>query len=594
MIYIRNFSIIAHVDHGKSTISDRFIQLCQGLSEREMRDQVLDTLEIERARGITIKAQSVSLRYQSKDGHTYILNLIDTPGHVDFSYEVTRSLSACEGALLVVDSSSQVQAQTVSTCHAADKAGLTIIPVANKIDLPSSDIVETALQIEDIIGLDAKNILSCSGKANIGIAEILEEIIRLVPAPTGDPNASVQALIIDAWFDNYSGVICLVRVREGTLKIGDFIQLAHGGKKFQVESLGIFTPKRLAQETLSAGEVGFVIANIKNLAEISVGDTIISAGSNVNLSSLPAIIKASPQIYACIFPIDGDDFEKFRTCLSKLALNDQALTYQPEVSHSLGHGFRCGFLGTLHIEVVKDRLDSEYGLDLIVAPPSVAYQITDTKGNTFICSSPKDVPEKQSLASIAEPRVKVDILIPKENVGDIITLCQKRRGHQISFGFGGRQANLVYDLPMSEVIADFAEQLKSLTHGYGSFSYTMTHFEPEKMVLMSILLNGSDIDSLTQIIHVSESASKGRKIVDKLATIIPRGQFEVRIQAAIGAKIIASASIKPYRKDVTAKCYGGDVSRKRKLLEKQKKGKKKMKQIGNIDIPQSAFISLLK
>lgn len=590
---IRNFCIIAHIDHGKSTLADRFIQVCGGLSEREMSNQVLDSMDIERERGITIKAQSVTLYYQAQDGEKYQLNFIDTPGHVDFSYEVSRSLAACEGALLLVDAAQGVEAQTVAVCYMAIEQGLEVIPVINKIDLPSADPARVKQEIEDIIGIEAKTAVHVSAKNGIGVADLLEELIRRVPPPKGDSSQLLQALIIDSWFDNYLGVVSLVRVMQGTLKKGEKIRVMSTGKDYIVDIIGIFTPKRLETGVLVAGEVGYIVANIKDIFGAPVGDTLTHSYHPAP-TSLAGFKKAKPQVYAGLYPVSADDFPEFREALAKLRLNDASLSYEPETSDALGFGFRCGFLGMLHMEIVQERLEREYGLNLITTAPTVIYEVVLRDGNIVQISNPAALPSPASIAEMREPIVRANILAPKEFVGSIMTLCMERRGVQISMHYVGNQVSLSYDLPMSEVILDFFDRIKSVSRGFASLDYTFDHFQTADLVKLDILLNGDKVDALASIVHRERAANRGRVLVETMKELIPRQMFEVAIQAAIGSKIITRQTVKALRKNVIAKCYGGDVTRKRKLLEKQKAGKKRMKRIGKVDVPQEAFVAVLK
>lgn len=590
---IRNFSIIAHIDHGKSTLADRFIQICGGLSDREMKEQVLDSMDIERERGITIKAQSVRLRYPAKDGHIYELNFIDTPGHVDFSYEVSRSLAACEGALLVVDASQGVEAQTVATCYTALDQGLVVLPVINKIDLPQADPDRVVSEIEEVIGLDCQDVVSVSAKEGLGIPELLEKLIHIIPPPIGDPKAPLQALIIDSWFDSFLGVVSLVRVKEGVLKVKDRIRVMSTGKDYPADQIGCFTPKRQLLEQLSAGEVGFVIAGIKDIFGAPVGDTITHA-KNGALQPLPGFKRMKPQVFAGMFPINADDYEAFREALAKLRLNDAALFYEPETSDALGFGFRCGFLGMLHMEIVQERLEREYNLELITTAPTVIYEVLKKSGETLYVDNPSRLPELASIDEIREPIALVNILVPKEYLGNVITLCIDKRGVQKKMLYLGNQVSLVYEIPMNEVVLDLFDRLKSTSSGYASLDYGFDHFEPAELVKLDVLINGEKVDALSTIIHRDQAQSRGRDLVERLKELIPRQMFEVALQAAIGSKIIARSSIKALRKNVTAKCYGGDITRKRKLLEKQKAGKKRMKQVGKVSIPQEAFLTVLR
>jgi GTP-binding protein LepA len=593
MRHIRNFSIIAHIDHGKSTLADRFIQFCGGLSQREMAEQVLDSMDLERERGITIKAQSVTLPYKALDGKEYQLNFIDTPGHVDFSYEVSRSLSACEGALLVVDAGQGVEAQTVAVCYTAIEQGLEVLPVLNKIDLPQAEPERVIQEIEDIIGITADNAIRVSAKMGLGIQELLEQIVQSIPAPAGDPAAPLQALIIDSWFDSYLGVVSLVRVKNGTLKAGDKFLVMSTGKSHTADKLGVFTPKRVDKNSLSAGEVGFVIAGIKDIHGAPVGDTITHT-TNSATEPLPGFKKIHPQVYAGLFPINAEDFEAFREALSKLSLNDSSLFYEPETSEALGFGFRCGFLGLLHMEIVQERLEREYNLDLLTTAPTVIYEIITTQGETLHIDNPTKLPAQSSIAEMREPIVQANILVPQEHLGVVMTLCNERRGVQTKMLYVGKQVALTYELPMNEVVLDFFDRLKSASRGYASLDYQFVRFQPANLVKLDILINGDKVDALALIVHKDQSAYRGRQLVEKLRELIPRQMFDVAIQAALGAHIIARESVKALRKNVLAKCYGGDISRKRKLLEKQKAGKKRMKQVGRVEIPQEAFLAVLK
>jgi GTP-binding protein LepA len=591
--HIRNFSIIAHIDHGKSTIADRFIQECGGLSEREMAEQVLDSMDIERERGITIKAQSVTLDFTAKDGQTYQLNFIDTPGHVDFSYEVSRSLAACEGALLVVDAGQGVEAQSVANCYTAITQGLEVLPVLNKMDLPQAEPERVIEEIENIIGIDAVDAVRCSAKTGIGINDILEQLVVKIPPPTGDVDAPLQALIIDSWFDNYLGVVSLVRVTEGTLKSKDKIVTKSIGKAQIVDSVGIFTPKRKVTGVLRAGEVGFVVAGVKDIHGAPVGDTFTHA-KTPDVPALPGFQKVKPQVYAGLFPISSDDFEDFREALSKLTLNDASLFYEPESSDALGFGFRCGFLGMLHMEIIQERLEREYDLDLITTAPTVVYEVLKTDGSLIYISNPSDLPDPVYIDEMREPLCEANILVPKEFVGNVMTLCVQKRGAQKDMQFVGGQVSLTYEIPMSEVVMDFFDRLKSVSRGFASLDYSFTRFEAAPLVRLDVLINGDKVDALALIIHREHSQQKGRQLTEKMKELIPRQMFDVAIQAAIGGHIIARTSVKALRKNVTAKCYGGDISRKKKLLEKQKEGKKRMKQVGNVEIPQAAFLAVLK
>ena len=591
---IRNFSIIAHIDHGKSTISDRFIQICGGLSEREMASQVLDSMDLERERGITIKAQSVSLNYTSKrDGQTYQLNFIDTPGHVDFSYEVSRSLYACEGALLVVDAAQGVEAQSVANCYTAIEQDLEVLPVLNKIDLPSAEPERVMQEIEEIIGLDTSETLKVSAKTGVGIEELLEQIIEKIPPPQGDPAAPVKALIIDSWFDSYVGVVSLVRVFEGTLKVRQKMKVMSSGDEHLITKLGIFTPKPQERQELSAGEVGFVIAGIKDIHGAPVGDTLTEA-SNPTAEPLQGFQKVQPRVFAGLFPVESDDYEELREALAKLSLNDASLFYEPETSQALGFGFRCGFLGMLHMEIIQERLEREYDLDLITTAPTVVYEVETTAGETLHIDNPSKLPASNLIAEIREPIITANILVPKDYLGAVIGLCIDKRGVQKNMQFAGNQVQLQFEMPLSEVVLDFFDRLKSVSRGFASFDYELTRFDPANLVRVDVLINGDRVDSLSVIIHREHAQSRGRELVERMKDLIPRQMFEVAIQAAIGSQIIARSTVKALRKNVLAKCYGGDVTRKRKLLEKQKAGKKRMKQVGSVEIPQEAFLAVLK
>lgn len=590
---IRNFSIIAHIDHGKSTLSDRFIQVCNGLSEREMKEQVLDSMDIERERGITIKAQSVTLDYTARDGQIYQLNFIDTPGHVDFSYEVSRSLAACEGALLVVDAAQGVEAQTVANCYTAIEQDLEVIPILNKIDLPSAEPERVAEEIEEIIGIDATGATTCSAKTGIGVEDVLETIVAKVPAPQGDVNARLQALIIDSWFDNYLGVVSLVRIKNGTLKKGEKFKVMSTGVSYQADRVGVFTPKMKDLDHLKAGEVGFIVAGIKDIHGAPVGDTLTHT-HNPTDKPVPGFKKVQPQVYAGMFTISSDDYPDFREALDKLSLNDASLFFEPEVSQALGFGFRCGFLGMLHMEIVQERLEREYNLDLITSAPTVVYKAVKKDGEVVDVDNPAKLPEPGAIAEIHEPIVRANILVPKDYVGSVITICVEKRGVQVDLNYVGSQVSITYDLPMIEVVSDFFDTLKSVTKGYGSLDYELIRYEPANMVRLDVLINGDKVDALASIVHKDQAKYKGRDLVERLKELIPRQMFEVAIQAAIGGTIVARSTVKALRKNVLAKCYGGDVSRKKKLLEKQKEGKKRMKNIGSVEIPQEAFLSVLK
>lgn len=590
---IRNFSIIAHIDHGKSTLADRLIQICGGLAEREMSAQVLDSMDLERERGITIKAHSVTLQYKAMNGQTYMLNFIDTPGHVDFSYEVSRSLAACEGALLVVDAGQGVEAQTLAVCYTAIEQGLEVVPVLNKIDLPQADPERVIKEIEEIIGLEAKDALRVSAKQGLGIVELLEKIITDIPAPIGDTEAPLQALIIDSWFDVYLGVVSLVRVKNGTLKVGEKMQVMSSGRNYEVTGIGVFTPKREPTGILRAGEVGYVVAGIKEINGAPVGDTITHANKPAS-EPLPGFKKIKPQVYAGLFPISADDFPAFREALAKLCLNDAALFYEPESSEALGFGFRCGFLGMLHMEIVQERLEREYNMDLITTAPTVIYEVITTKGETIYVDNPSKLPIPNYIAEIREPIVKAHILVPQTYLGSVMTLCIEKRGVQKNMQYLGTQVSLTYEIPMNEVVLDFFDRLKSVSRGYASLDYSFSYFQAADLVKLDLLINGDKVDALAMIVHRDQSHFKGRQIAEKMRELIPRQMFDVAIQAAIGSHVIARTTVKALRKNVLAKCYGGDISRKRKLLEKQKAGKKRMKQVGNVEIPQEAFLAILK
>jgi GTP-binding protein LepA len=593
MRLIRNFSIIAHVDHGKSTLADRLIQLCGGLEAREMQDQVLDSMELERERGITIKAQSVTLYYQAADGERYQLNMIDTPGHVDFSYEVSRSLAACDGALLVVDASQGVEAQSVANCYTAIEQGLEVLPVINKIDLPSADPDKVSQEIEDIIGIDATDALRVSAKTGEGVPELLEALIRRIPQPKGDPEAPLQALIIDSWFDNYVGVVSLVRVMNGSLKTGDKIRVMAAGRSHTVDKLGRFTPKSVVQQELVTGDVGFVVAGIRQIDGAPVGDTL-TLEHRPSAQPLPGFKQIKPRVFAGLFPINSEDYESFRDALSKLRLNDSALHYEPEVSGALGFGFRVGFLGLLHMDIVQERLEREYELDLVTSAPTVVYEVARTDGKLEYVDNPAKLPPSNEVDQIREPIIIANILVPPEHVGPVLQLCTEKRGAQKKMQYLGTQVSLQYELPLAEVVLDFFDRLKSVSRGYASFDYDFSHFQAAPLVKLDILINGDTIDALSVIVHRDNAYHRGRELVDKMYELIPRQMFEVAVQAAIGSAVIARATVKALRKNVLAKCYGGDVSRKRKLLEKQKEGKKRMKQLGHVEIPQEAFLAVLK
>jgi GTP-binding protein LepA len=598
MDLIRNFSIIAHIDHGKSTLADRIIQLCGGLSDREMEAQVLDSMDIERERGITIKAQTAALSYKAKDGKIYNLNLIDTPGHVDFSYEVSRSLSACEGALLVVDASQGVEAQTVANCYTAIELGVEVVPVLNKIDLPQADPERAIQEIEDVIGIDATDAVTCSAKTGLGVHEVIEEMIRRVPAPQGDTSAPLQCLIIDSWFDNYVGVVMLVRVINGTLKPKDKITLMANGSTHLVEHVGVFSPKSVDRPELSAGQVGFIIAGIKELKAAKVGDTVTHAVGQVGRTPavvpLPGFKEVKSQVFAGLYPVEASEYDQLRESLEKLKLNDASLLYEPEVSQALGFGFRCGFLGLLHMEIVQERLERQYGMNLITTAPTVVYQVQQSDGTLLNVDNPSKMPETSKVETILEPIVTVNLYMPQEYVGSIITLCIGKRGIQTGMNYLGRQVQLTYELPMAEIVMDFFDRLKSISRGYASMDYEFKEYRPADVVKVDILINGDRVDALSVIVHRSNSQHRGREVVSKMRGIIPRQMFDVAIQAAIGSNIVARENVKALRKNVLAKCYGGDISRKRKLLEKQKEGKKRMKQVGNVEIPQEAFLAILQ
>ncbi|WP_420104803.1 translation elongation factor 4 [Herbaspirillum huttiense] len=590
---IRNFSIIAHIDHGKSTLADRIIQLCGGLSNREMEAQVLDSMDIERERGITIKAQTAALAYKAKDGQIYNLNLIDTPGHVDFSYEVSRSLSACEGALLVVDASQGVEAQTVANCYTALDLGVEVVPVLNKIDLPSADPDNAKSEIEDVIGIDASDATPCSAKTGLGVEDVLEAIVAKVPAPKGDPDAPLQALIIDSWFDNYVGVVMLVRIVTGTLRPKDKILLMATETQYLTESIGVFTPKSQSRESLSAGQVGFVIAGIKELKSARVGDTITLAGKPAP-APLPGFKEVQPQVFAGLFPVEANQYDALRDSLEKLKLNDAALMYEPEVSQALGFGFRCGFLGLLHMEIVQERLEREFDMDLITTAPTVVYEVQQRDGTMLMVDNPSKMPEVSKIEEIREPIVTVNLYMPQEYVGSVITLCTQKRGIQMNMSYHGKQVQLTYEMPMAEIVLDFFDRLKSTSRGYASMDYEFKEYRAADVVKVDMLINSEKVDALAIIVHRAAAQIRGRQVAAKMRELIPRQMFDVAIQAAIGATIISRENVKAMRKNVLAKCYGGDISRKRKLLEKQKAGKKRMKQVGSVEIPQEAFLAILQ
>jgi len=591
--HVRNFSIIAHIDHGKSTLADRFIQLCGGLSDREMEDQVLDSMELERERGITIKAQSVSLAYTSRSGEVYQLNLIDTPGHVDFSYEVSRSLAACEGALLVVDAAQGVEAQSVANCYTAIDLDLEVVPVLNKIDLPAADPERVRSEIEQIIGIDADDAVLASAKTGMGVEDILEEVIRRIPPPRGNVDAQLKVLIVDSWFDNYVGVVSLIRVVDGRLTRRDKIRVMSTGRNFQVEKLGVFTPKPVEQSELVAGSVGFLVAGIKDIDGAPVGDTLTLA-SNPAAEALPGFKTVRPNVFAGLYPVSSDDYENLRDALQKLRLNDAAMHYEPETSEALGFGFRCGFLGMLHMEIVQERLEREYDLDLITTAPTVIYEVLDSSGEIIRIDNPASLPPVNKIEEIREPVILANILVPQAYLGNVITLCIEKRGVQKDMQYLGSQVSLNYELPMSEIVLDFFDRLKSVSRGYASFDYHFLRFQTAPLVKLDVLINGERVDALSLIVHRDVSQSRGRALATKMKELIPRQMYDVAIQSAIGAQIIARTTVKALRKNVTAKCYGGDITRKRKLLEKQKAGKKRMKQFGKVEIPQAAFLAVLR
>ncbi|MGA4636997.1 translation elongation factor 4 [Pseudomonas solani] len=591
--HIRNFSIIAHIDHGKSTLADRFIQMCGGLSDREMEAQVLDSMDLERERGITIKAHSVTLHYKSQDGKTYQLNFIDTPGHVDFTYEVSRSLAACEGALLVVDAGQGVEAQSVANCYTAIEQGLEVMPVLNKMDLPQAEPERVKEEIEHIIGIDATHAVPCSAKSGMGVIDVLEQLVKVIPAPEGEIDAPLQALIIDSWFDNYLGVVSLVRVKHGRVKKGDKILVKSTGKLHQVDSVGVFTPKHTEMADLKAGEVGFIIAGIKDILGAPVGDTL-TLSNTPDVDVLPGFQRIKPQVYAGLFPVSSDDFEDFREALQKLTLNDAALQYEPESSEALGFGFRIGFLGMLHMEIIQERLEREYDLDLITTAPTVIFEVVLKTGETIYVDNPSKLPDLSLVEEMREPIVRANILVPQEHLGNVITLCIEKRGVQRDMQFLSSQVQVCYDLPMNEVVLDFFDRLKSVSRGYASLDYSFDRFQSANLVKLDVLINGEKVDALALIVHRDQAHYKGRALTEKMKELIPRQMFDVAIQAAIGGQIVARTTVKALRKNVLAKCYGGDVSRKKKLLEKQKAGKKRMKQVGSVEIPQEAFLAVLK
>ena len=590
---IRNFSIIAHIDHGKSTLADRFIQICGGLADREMEAQVLDSMDIERERGITIKAQSVTLDYKAEDGETYQLNFIDTPGHVDFSYEVSRSLAACEGALLIVDAAQGVEAQSVANCYTAIEQGLEVVPVLNKIDLPSAEPERVMAEIEDVIGIDASEALKISAKTGIGVEGVLEQVVAKIPAPEGDPDAPLQALIIDSWFDNYLGVVSLVKIVNGTVRKKQKLHVMSTGNNHLAEKVGIYTPKQKETDVLKTGEVGFIVAGIKDIYGAPVGDTITLA-DNPATEALPGFETIQPRVFAGLYPVSSDDFNSMREALDKLRLNDAALNFEPESSQALGFGFRCGFLGMLHMEIVQERLEREYDIDLITTAPTVVYEVEQHSGEIVMVDNPANLPESGAVLEIREPIILANILLPQEYLGSVIGLCVEKRGIQKNMQYTGSQVALSYELPMSEVVLDFFDRLKSVSRGYASFDYEFVRFEPAPLVKLDVLINGDRVDALSVIVHKDLSQGRGRGLVETMKDLIPRQMYEVAIQAAIGSKVIARSTVKAMRKNVTAKCYGGDISRKKKLLEKQKAGKKRMKQVGSIEIPQEAFLAVLQ
>jgi GTP-binding protein LepA len=593
MHHIRNFSIIAHIDHGKSTLADRLIHFCGGLSDREMEAQVLDSMDLERERGITIKAQTAALQYKAKDGQIYNLNLIDTPGHVDFSYEVSRSLSACEGALLVVDASQGVEAQTVANCYTAIEQNVDVIPVLNKIDLPAADPENARQEIEDVIGVDASEAVLCSAKTGFGIEDVLEAVVRRVPPPKGDPAAPLKALIIDSWFDNYVGVVMLVRVVDGVLKPRDRILLMANGAQYPCDQVGVFTPRSVARTELSAGEVGFIIAGIKELQAAKVGDTVTLASRPAG-EALPGFKEIKPQVFAGLYPVESSEYDQLRDSLEKLKLNDASLQYEPEVSQALGFGFRCGFLGLLHMDIVQERLEREFDMNLITTAPTVVYEVVMNSGEVIRIENPAKLPDQSKIAEIREPIITATIFLPQEYVGPVITLCNLKRGAQVDMRYHGRQVQLIYDLPMNEVVMDFFDRLKSVSRGYASLDYEFKEYRAADLVKLDLLVGGEKVDALSVIVHRANAQYRGREVAAKLRGLIPRQMFDVAIQSAIGSHIIARETIKALRKNVLAKCYGGDISRKKKLLEKQKEGKKRMKQVGNVEIPQEAFLAVLR
>lgn len=592
--HIRNFSIIAHIDHGKSTLSDRFIQVCGGLSDREMQAQVLDSMDIERERGITIKAQSVTLEYKARNGETYQLNFIDTPGHVDFSYEVSRSLAACEGALLVVDAAQGVEAQSVANCYTAIEQGLEVRPVLNKMDLPQADPDKVAQEIEEIIGIDATEAVRCSAKSGLNVEDVLEDLVAHIPPPEGDPDAPLQALIIDSWFDSYLGVVSLIRVKNGSIKKGDKVRLKSTGRDHIVDDVGYFTPKMTKRPQLGTGEVGYLVASIKDIHGAPVGDTIVTTKNADDIPSLPGFQKVKPQVYAGLFPVSSDDFEAFRDALEKLSLNDASLFYEPENSDALGFGFRCGFLGMLHMEIIQERLEREYDLDLITTAPTVIYEVVTRKGETLRVDNPSKLPDAGIIEEMREPIAECNILVPQDYLGNVISLCIEKRGVQVDMQYTGTQVSLRYEIPLAEVVMDFFDRLKSASRGFASLDYSFVRFQEAPLVRLDVLVNGEKVDALAVIMHRDSVRRRGASLTEKMKELIPRQMFDVAIQAAIGNQVVARTTVKALRKNVTAKCYGGDVSRKKKLLQKQKEGKKRMKQIGSVEIPQSAFLAVLK
>ncbi|TXC87264.1 translation elongation factor 4 [Paraburkholderia azotifigens] len=593
MDHIRNFSIIAHIDHGKSTLADRIIQICGGLSDREMEAQVLDSMDLERERGITIKAQTAALSYRARDGKVYNLNMIDTPGHVDFSYEVSRSLSACEGALLVVDASQGVEAQTVANCYTAIELGVEVVPVLNKIDLPAANPENAIAEIEDVIGIDATDATPCSAKTGMGVEDVLESLIARVPPPKGNADDPLQALIIDSWFDNYVGVVMLVRIVNGTLRPKDRIRMMATGAEYPVEHVGVFTPKSKNLESLSAGQVGFIIAGIKELTAAKVGDTVTTV-KNPAPEPLPGFKEVKPQVFAGLYPVEANQYDALRESLEKLKLNDASLMYEPEVSQALGFGFRCGFLGLLHMEIVQERLEREFDMDLITTAPTVVYEVVQRDGTTIMVENPAKMPDPSKIEEVREPIVTVNLYMPQDYVGSVITLCTQKRGMQINMQYHGRQVQLTYEIPMGEIVLDFFDRLKSVSRGYASMDYEFKEYRASDVVKVDMLINGDKVDALSVIVHRSQSQYRGREVASKMREIIPRQMYDVAIQATIGAHIIARENIKALRKNVLAKCYGGDITRKMKLLEKQKEGKKRMKQVGSVEIPQEAFLAILR